>query len=234
VSADTASAAGVTLHGALDVIRSIRDGATDQHPRVVATREDLLYVHGWVLVDGAPVGEVELDLDGAPLIRLVSGYAREDVRELHGEGALRCGFRGVLPLRGVAPGAHALALRVGAARIPCFRITPLLVAEAGAAAPTSEELALETGALEEAPCPIGTMLRVGVRAPAGGAEPFDAGLLLDGRWFVQGRPDGERFEVLVPTEQLGLGAHTARACAFAGEQPLQAAAAARFVVDDGT
>jgi hypothetical protein len=224
------------LHGALDVVRSVRDGASDQHPRVVASNSDLLIVDGWVLIGGAPVAEVELHVDGAPLLRLVSGYAREDVRSVHGEVALRSGFRGALPLCGLALGSHELTLHVGAERVACFRTTPLLVADVRAPAETSDELAVAGGVQDGASYPIGTMLRVAVRAPAApDGEALDAGAIVDDRWFVQGRPDGERFEVLLPTEQFGLGEHTVRAAAFAGERRIEGAAAAlRFVVDDGS
>lgn len=238
------------VDGRLDVVRNARTAWYETPDVVLAGPHDTLLVEGWCAA-GDPATELTLTVDGAVRGRLVRGTARPDLVPLYGPASERAGFRGALPLAGIAPGEHALEV-VAAAGGATARLggVALLVAPPQPPGPLSHHATLDVPPSGELVYPFGALVRPSGWAAdaAQGAAVRAAALVLDDRWVVQARgglprPDVAAllgcaetalgFEGVLAGELLGPGPHTARALAFTADgSRLDGAASVRIVLID--
>jgi hypothetical protein len=239
-----------TVDGRLDIVRNARTAWYEMPEVVLAGPHDTLLVEGWCSA-ADPAAELTVTVDGAARGRLVRGTARPDLVPLYGAAGERAGFRGALPLAGVAPGEHALEV-VAAAGGATFRLggIALLVAPPEPPGPLSHHVMLDVPPSGELAYPFGALVRPSGWAAdaARGAAVRAAALVLDDRWVVQARAGLPRpdvaallgcaetalgFEGVLAGELLGPGPHTARALAFTADgSRLDATASVRIVVVD--
>jgi hypothetical protein len=238
------------VHGRLDVVRNVRTAWYELPEIVVAGPHDTLQVEGWCAADD-PATEVILTVDGTAYGPLVRGTPRPDLVALFGAAGERAGFRGAVPLAGLGPGRHALAVVAAAGGEPVMLgEIPLLVAPPEPPGPVSHHVMLDVPPSGQLVYPLGALVvPSGWAADAArGAAVRAAALVLDDRWVIQARtglprPDAAAllgcaetalgFEGAVAGELLGPGTHTARALAFTADGArLDGAAGVAIVVVD--
>ena len=103
-------------HAIVRAGRVPRAGARIDAPAPGATARGTLEVAGWAWKPGTGLARVEVLLDGVVVADAAYGAPRPDVLAYWGRAGSgddpRVGFRARVPLAGVAPGRHALALRL--------------------------------------------------------------------------------------------------------------------------
>ncbi len=211
-------AGGADVRGTVDFVRNIRSGTQDG--RLVAARADSLLVEGWALQRLHPADGVFVLLDGAPVARMVGGINRPDLPAVFGEGTDHGGYRGIVSLRGLAAGERDLVVVAGDAVDGFAEIgrRRLLVTEPAPPLPGAE-LSLELdGWTGEAH--LGAHVTLRGRLDRNGADYDGVAAIVDDRYVINGRftADGpaEAFEVVLRSEQFGLGTVRVRVAAFAG------------------